>query len=191
MRQDEAMTRFSLSALGVDRPGIAAALSAVLVDLECNLEDSTMSILQGHFAVLLVIAAPDAVTVEALDAALADVAGQLDLVVAVRALTDEPVSGARADGTPNSGEPWTVAVHGADHTGIVHGITKALADAGGNVVDLATHLVGETDAPVYVMTLRVVMPAGRAGDAAAEKIRQVGADLGVHCTVLPDPADIL
>ncbi len=186
------MPRFSLSALGVDRPGIAAALSAVLVDLQCNLEDSTMSILQGHFAVLLVIAAPDAVTVEALDSALAPVARELDLVVAVRSLTDTRVPSAPADGTADSsGEPWTVAVHGADHTGIVHGITSALADGGGNVVDLATHLVGEPDAPVYVMTLRVVMPAGRAGEVAAETIRQVGAELGVHCTVLPDPADIL
>ena len=44
--------------------------------------------------------------------------------------------GTRAGDTVDSpGEPWTVAVHGADHTGIVHGITSALADAGGNVVD--------------------------------------------------------
>jgi glycine cleavage system transcriptional repressor len=151
-----------------------------------------MSILQGHFAVLLVIAAPADVTVEALDAALAGVADELDLVVAVRALTDEAAPGSPAQGPlDSSGEPWTVAVHGADHTGIVHGITSALADAGGNVVDLATHLVGEPDAPVYVMTLRVMMPAGASGEIAAQRIRQVGADLGVHCTVLPDPADIL
>ena len=64
-----------------------------------------------------------------------------------------------------------VVVHGADHTGIVHGLTSAVADAGGNVIELATHLVGEHDAPVYVMTLRVMMPAGPAGETAAEQIR--------------------
>ena len=45
--------------------------------------------------------------------------------------------------------------------GIVRDVTKALADAGGNVVDLSTHLVGGPDAPVYVMTLWVTLPGRR------------------------------
>src|SRR3984957_13481728 len=151
---------FSLSALGVDRPGIVAAVSAVLVDLRCNLEDSTMTILQGHFAIMLVVAAPDGVTGGDLEAALADVASTLELVVAVRNLGPSRESGVRV----SAGEPWMVVVHGADHTGIVHGLTSAVADAGGNVIELATHLIGEDAAPVYVMTLRVTMPTGPAGE---------------------------
>ena len=187
MRQDERVALFSLSALGVDRPGIVAAVSAVLFELQCNLEDSAMTILQGHFAIMLVVAAPDDVTAEHLEAALADVAARLDLVVAVRSLGPTQDSGARA----STGEPWMVVVHGADHTGIVHGLTSAVAAAGGNVIELATHLIGEEDAPVYVMTLRVMMPAGSAGEAAAQQVRHAASDLGVHCTVQPDPADVL
>src|ERR1700688_504243 len=108
------MGRLSLSALGADRPGIVAALSGVLVDMGCNLEDSTMSNLQGHFAVLLVVAAPEGVTAGALEEALRDVVAQFQLMVAVRPLGDVPPS-AEPSGPPT--EPWTIAVHGADRMG--------------------------------------------------------------------------
>ncbi|HXQ59601.1 MAG TPA: ACT domain-containing protein [Acidimicrobiales bacterium] len=182
------MGRLSLSALGADRPGIVAALSGVLVDVGCNLEDSTMTNLQGHFAVLLVVAAPDGVTAEALEGALRDVAARYQLMVAVRPLGDVPESAPSA-GPPT--EPWTIAVHGADRMGIVRDVTRALADAGGNVVDLSTHLVGGADAPVYVMTLWVTLPAGPAGEAAADRIRQAAAALDVHCSVHRDEVDLL
>src|SRR5580704_8174038 len=117
------MRRLWLSALGADRPGIVAAVSGVLVDLGCNLEDSTMTNLQGHFAVMLVVAAPDAVTAGALETALGEVAGRFELVVAVRPLAD--ASSPAEPGPPT--EAWTIAVHGADRTGIVRDMTSALA----------------------------------------------------------------
>ncbi|MHB8330407.1 MAG: ACT domain-containing protein, partial [Acidimicrobiales bacterium] len=93
------MPRFSLSAVGADRPGIVAAVSGVLVDLGCNLEDSTMTILQGHFAVLLVVSAAPGVAPGALEAALAPVAAAFDHVVALRPLgelDEEPARGREA-----------------------------------------------------------------------------------------------
>jgi glycine cleavage system transcriptional repressor len=179
------VARFSLSALGVDRPGIVAAVSGALVDLGCNLEDSTMTILQGHFAILLVVSGGPEVTAEALQAALADAAARFELVLAVRPLDDAPAPAA------DTGVPWTIAVHGADRTGIVHGVTAALADVGGNVVDLATHLVGSPEAPVYAMTLRVTLPAEPDPEQAAAAIRDAAEALGVHCSVHPDDADTL
>jgi glycine cleavage system transcriptional repressor len=182
------MGRLWLSALGADRPGIVAAVSGVLVELGCNLEDSTMTILQDHFAVLLVVSAPDHVSAAALEGALGDVARRFELVVAVRPLADAP---RRDGGRAHAVEPWTVAVHGADRPGIVRDVTRALADAGGNVVDLSTHLVGERDAPVYVMTLRVTLPAGDDAEDAAERIRRSAAALDVHCSVHRDEVDLL
>ncbi|MGH9018735.1 MAG: glycine cleavage system protein R [Acidimicrobiales bacterium] len=182
------MGRLWLSALGADRPGIVAALSGVLVEHGCNLEDSTMTNLQGHFAVMLVVSAPEPVTAAALEDDLGEVAGRFELVVAVRPLGPAPAADAEAGPAT---EPWTIAVHGADRTGIVRDVTTTLAEAGGNVVDLSTHLVGETGAPVYVMTLRVTLPAGPAGEAAAEGLRRATTALGVHCSVHRDEADLL
>ncbi len=188
------MPRYALSALGVDRPGIVAAVSGALGELGCNLEDSTMTILQGHFAILLVVEAGPSVDVAELDDVLAPVADLFELVVSVRPL-DEAVAPAAHGWSqePEAGtvEPWTISVHGADHPGIVHGITTALAEAGGNVIDLATHLVGPADEPVYIMTLRVTLPGGIEATAAAERVRVAADSLGVHCTVHPDDADTL
>jgi glycine cleavage system transcriptional repressor len=182
------MRRFWLSALGADRPGIVASVSGVLVDLGCNLEDSTMTNLQGHFAVLLVVSAPDGVTGPALEEALAEVAARCQLVVAVRPLADTPTPDETVDPPV---EPWTIAVHGADRMGIVRDVTTALADAGGNVVDLSTHLVGQADAPVYVMTLWVTLPAGVAGEESAARIRAVADSLDIHLSVHRDEVDLL
>jgi glycine cleavage system transcriptional repressor len=181
------MGRLWLSALGADRPGIAAALSGVLVDLGCNLEDSTMTNLQGHFAVLLVVSAPDGVTSPVLEEALAEVAERCHLVVAVRPLGVTPTPEEAVD----SVEPWTISVHGADRMGIVRDVTTALAEAGGNIVDLSTHLVGRPDAPVYVMTLWVTLPAGPAGEESAARIRAVADALDIHLSVHRDEVDLL
>ena len=193
------MARFSLSAVGIDRPGIVAAVSGLLVDHGCNLEDSTMSILQGHFAILLVVSAPDTVRAATLDEALRPVAERFGLIAVVRSFEEVDEVGRREGGSGNTPdgpvrddvEGWTISVHGTDRIGIVHGVSLALADVGGNVVDLTTHLVGEPDAPLYVMTVRATLPAGPAGEAAAARVHRSAEDLGVHCTVHRDEADLL
>src|SRR4030095_16128575 len=52
---------FALSAIGHDRPGIVADLAELIYECDCNLEDSSMTILGGEFAVLLLLSgqAPD------------------------------------------------------------------------------------------------------------------------------------
>lgn len=180
------MARFSLSALGVDRPGIVAAVSGALGDAGCNLEDSTMTILQGHFAILLVVSATDETTRTALEAALAPVSENFDLVITVRAIeVSEPDRG-----EPSGSRSLSISIHGADHPGIVHAICGALADAGGNVVDLSTQLVGGDEEPVYVMTLRAIV-SGQHGDRVVEAVKTTADAVGVHCTVREDDPDLL
>jgi glycine cleavage system transcriptional repressor len=189
------VARFSLSAVGRDRPGIVAAVTGVLAEHGGNLQDSTMATLQGQFAIVLIVAAPDGVDAETLQGDLQGVADTFDLVVAVRALHEdlpsaggEPVAGA---GVGESGtRAWSVTVHGADRPGIVHGITAALAELDGNIVDLATHLVGEHGRPVYTLTIRATVPAATS-DALPEHLGRAAAALGVHCTARPDDADVL
>jgi len=180
------VARFSLSAVGADRPGIVAAVSGALVDLGCNLEDSTMTILQGYFAILLVVSTGPDVDAATMETALAPVAGRFDLVLSVRPLSERHEPATRQDAVA-----WTFSVHGADRTGIVHGVTAALAEVGGNVVDLATHLIGDAQAPVYVMTLRVTLPSSPDPQAAALRVQEAAQALGVHCTAHPDDSDTL
>src|SRR2546425_3980823 len=46
---------FALSAIGLDRPGIVADLAELIYECDCNLEDSSMTILGSEFAVLLLL----------------------------------------------------------------------------------------------------------------------------------------
>jgi glycine cleavage system transcriptional repressor len=175
---------FAVTAVGADRPGIVAAVTRVLVDQGCNLEDSSMSILRGHFAMMLVVAVPPGLTPDGLESLLGQPAADLDLVVTVRQIDDA---------VPESpeGEAWTVSVYGADRPGIVSRIASVLADHEVNVVDLTTRVIGESTRPSYFMVLEVTIPPGVEAATVAEALEAAGCDLGVECSMHPSEADIL
>ena len=50
------MSLLAVTVIGHDRPGIIADVTGRLADLGINLEDSTMTLLRGHFAMTLVCA---------------------------------------------------------------------------------------------------------------------------------------
>jgi glycine cleavage system transcriptional repressor len=179
-----AMNLFAVTAVGSDRPGIVAAVTGAFVEHGCNLEDTSMTILRGHFAMMLIVAAPADVDGEELEAALAVPAAAFDLVVAVRPIDETPAVSAE-------GESWNVAVYGADRPGIVHRVATVLASSGANVVDLTTRVIGDADRPVYAMVLDITIPA--AGDAAElqRALHELAAELGVECSLHPSDADIL
>jgi predicted amino acid-binding ACT domain protein len=113
---NQGMQRVALTAVGADKPGIVSALTGVLEELGCNLEDSTMSILRGQFAVLLVVSVPVDLGAAGVELALAAVAERLDLVVVVRPVRptidpaqDPPVGGGArggGGGRPPPRSPW-------------------------------------------------------------------------------------
>ena len=176
-------TSLAVTAIGADRPGIVAAVTGALVASGCNLEDTSMSILRGHFAMVLIVAAPDGVEAATLQAAIAEAAP--DLVVSVGSVGDQPGSGGH-------GEPWTVVVYGADHPGIVHGVARALAALGVNIVDLTTRITaGQGEGSIYSMVMEVDVPAAVDGDALRGALVAAAGDLGVECTAHPSEADIL
>ena len=178
------MSHYAVSAVGADRPGIVAAVTGVFLELGCNLEDTSMTILRGHFAMMLIVAAPADVTTEELESALAAPAAAFDLVVAVR-LIDDTVPASPA------GERWTVSVYGADQPGIVHSVASVLADNGVNIVDLSTRVIGDAARPVYAMILEVTLPIGADAATLRARFADLAADLGVECSLHPSEADIL
>ena len=178
------MRHFALTAVGGDRPGIVAGVTGRLVDLGCNLEDTSMTILRGRFAMVMVLAGPDDLEADAIDAALGPVAADLDLAVWVHEIAERVPEAV-------AGESWAVSVHGADRAGIVHRITAALAEAGANVCDLSTRVIGSPDRPVYAMVLEVVLPSGVDGDGLAHRLGALADELGVACSMHPSDADIL
>ena len=178
------MPHVAVSAIGRDRPGIVSAVTAVLVERGCNLEDTSMSILRGHFAMMLVVAVPDDVDAAVLEDELSAAVATLELVVTVRAIDDDIPAAA-------PGTPWTVSVYGADRPGIVHRVTSVLASDGVNIEDLTTRVIGEAHRPVYAMFLDVRVPDSLDESKFQADLDRIAADLGISCSAHPVDADIL
>jgi glycine cleavage system transcriptional repressor len=170
--------------LGADRPGIAAAITGPLFDRGCNLEDTSMTILSGQFAMVLVVEMPEGTGVVELERALRAPADRLDLGLAVRAIGPEE---AGADG----GEHCVLSVYGADHPGIVHRVVTYLADADVNITDLATRVIGEADDPVYAMVLEVTLPSGLPVADLRTGLTDLAAELGVEASIRAADVDVL
>jgi len=172
----------AVTAVGVDRPGIVAAVTGVLLEHGGNLEDTAMTRLGGHFAMVLVVeVAEDA---SSLERALVTVGEPLGLTVTVRPI-------AEADVASDDGAAWAVTVHGADRPGIVHRVTTLLADHGANIVDLATRQLTTDAGTGYVVLLEVLLPPGADDTALDTALQALAADLGVDVHLRPDEPDYL
>ena len=169
------MRHLALSAIGRDRPGIVAGVTAALLRHELNVEDSQMTILRGHFAMVLVVSGPDSLEADRLRGDLEDVGRELGL----EAVSLSEVSDA---GGATPAPSHIVAVYGADHPGIVHAATRAVADAEGNITDLNARLSDEEGAPLYVLMMEVALAPGRR-DSLKEALAAVGREEGVEVTL--------
>lgn len=178
------MHHVAVTALGADRPGIVAAVTGVLVRHGGNLEDTAMTNLGGHFAMMLVVEVPDDETADALEASLVEEVGDLGLTVAVRPIVEAP-----PDTVP--GDPWAVSLYGADQPGIVHQVAERLAAHDANIVDLSTRVIGPGPEHAYVLLLELSLPPTADADRLGIELSELAEELGVEIHLRPDDADVL
>ena len=169
---------YAVTVLGHDRPGIIAEATAGLAGLGLNIEDSTMTLLRGHFAMMLLCSG--AVSPGDIEQALAPLTEGGDLDVAVRPVTDEP--------TPTTGgTSWVLTVHGGDRAGIVSAVVREVAAADGNITDLTTRLSGD----LYLLVAELDLPAGADNSAVGSAIKAAAQQVGVTATLRAVEADDL
>ena len=131
----------------------------MLLDAKGNIEDSQMSILRGHFAVMLIVAVPDSVDREELARRLGPVRDRLELETLAIDQVDE-MDPARPQAS------HVITVYGSDHPGIVHAVSAALAELGVNITDLQTRLTGAGEEALYLLLMEVAL-----GDADPQQVR--------------------
>ncbi|KQX69355.1 glycine cleavage system protein R [Angustibacter sp. Root456] len=173
------MSLFAVTVLGHDRPGIVADTTAALARLGGNLEDSTMTLLGGHFAMLLLVRTGSGR--EGVEHALQPLGADGLLTVDVREVTDDAATPAPAS------DLHVLSVHGADRAGIVSAVTGVLAGAGGNVTDLTTRLAGG----LYVLLADVALPASVDVAALRQALAATADELGVDVSLRPVDTDEL
>ena len=172
------MTLHAITVLGHDRPGIIAETTGILAGLGLNLEDSTMTLLRGHFAMMLI--SEGSSSSADIEEALQPLTADGTLTVSVREVPEEQP--AATDGTS-----WVLTVHGGDRPGIVSSVVTEIARVGGNITDLTTRLAGD----LYLLIAELDLPAGVDAHAVDDAIKIVAADLGVGATLRPAEADEL
>ena len=178
MSTEHAWRSYAVTVVGRDRPGIVAETTARLAELGLDLEDSTMTLLRGHFALTLVCAG-DAGERDIEDA-LASLTIDRSLTVVVAGVSTEP-------DLPVSGSPWLLTVHGGDRANIVSAVVAEVAAVQGNITDLTTRLADE----LHLLVAEIDLPAGVDVTALEAAVDRVATDLGVRATLRRSDVDEL
>jgi glycine cleavage system transcriptional repressor len=165
------MNLLAVTAVGADQPGIIARVTGVLLEHGGNLQDSTMTILGGQFAIVLLV--ESAADPESLESDLSAATSDLGLVVAVRNV---------GQGAQSPPATHMLSVYGADRPGIVHRVTSQLADRGINVSDVTTRVL-HGERPVYAMVLEVALPQGSDPDELTAALRQGDGEDAIEASI--------
>lgn len=168
-----------LTASGGDRPGIVAAMTGVLLECECNIEDSQMARLGPEFVCMLIIRMPEGMISQQLGDRLASVAAQFNLRLYVQDLRPEEASETRSEQPKH-----LIHVYGADRKGIVHRISRSLAESSVNITNLHTEVIHH-DSPLYVMMIEVEIPPFVDVAQLRNELAAIGHEINVEVSMKP------
>lgn len=148
------MEKIIISVVGKDQPGIVAAISNALFDLECNIENISQTILQSIFGAILIVTAPKEIRDDTLANSLKKRVSHLALEITVKRF---PV-GASRDKAGDADTAFVITTVGPDKKGLVAAITKIIADYGVNITNLQAVFKGGNDPLRNMMIYEVSIP---------------------------------
>ncbi|MEU5868993.1 MULTISPECIES: ACT domain-containing protein [unclassified Nonomuraea] len=166
----------AVTVLGVDRPGVIAAVTGSLADCGANIQDSTMTLLGGYVAMMLLVSGdlePDELTKRLCAPELVVSASAIE---ARRHFCDD-----------GGGHGYVLTVHGPDRPGIISAVSAVLAADGGNITGMSTRLTGR----LYVLIADVELPKDVDVAALMRRLAAVGAGLDSEITFRPVEPDLL
>ena len=153
------MKKILITISGKDKPGIIAKVSGLLFARGCNLEDISMTLLEGQFAMMMTAGLPSP-------------GSEIRVLQGLELLNEAPWSmdchvtelkGKNPHGKKHAkgSLPCMVTAFGKDRTGIVYEVSRALAGMRVNITDLDSRILGKGSKITYAMLLEVDVP-GRA-----------------------------
>ena len=178
-------SRWIVTALGKDRPGIVAGVTKILYQLGCNLEDSAMTRLAGEFAIMLIFSIPARLNADRLRRSFAPLERR-GLAVHLKPLTASETRAPRA-----KGQAFQISVYGADRPGIVFRISEALAKLGANITDVHAHRSAGGGPSLYMLLLEVEVPPRRSQQALQAQLTRIAQQLKVDVSLRAAEAPVL
>lgn len=173
---------YALSAIGNDRPGIVADLAQLIYECDCNLEDSSMTVLGREFAVLLLLSGTGESVGERVERACQRLGREAGLAINVRALEGEPRPASERTGPVHL---YEVQATGVDKAGIVARICRCLADRGVNIADLRsqTRPLPQTGTTIYTMQILIEVPETMDAGALDRDLDRIANDLRIEISL--------
>ena len=168
-------TYFILSVIGKDRPGIVADVSEVIYECGGNIEDSSMSLLRNHFALLLLFSTEREEVNQKLSVSLKRLEGEKDLTVFHSPITLQ-------EAHPRGKEEvdrFKITTSGVDHAGIVYKVCRLLSDRGINIIDMETRRVlsAESGTPLFEMDIDIEVPCSISEQNLREELHRMANEL--------------
>ncbi len=151
------MKRVALTFIGRDRPGIIARVTQALFESRCNIEDTTMTILEGEFAMILIARLPNNRAVKKLKGAYDRLQSRWGLHHFWKSF---PGGLVRGEKHPRGTQTYLLSVIGKDRTGIVYHTSRVLAQHRLNITDLNSKITGARGRQIFTMILEVDLPVG-------------------------------
>ena len=161
--------------MGKDRPGIVADVSEVIYECGGNVEDSSMSLLRNHFALLPLFSTEREEVNQKLSFALKRLGGEKNLTVFYSPITFEEAYPKIKEET----DRFKITTSGVDHAGIVFKVCRLLADRTVNIIDMETHRVlsAESGTPLFEMDMEVEVPRSISEQGLREDLHRLANEL--------------
>jgi glycine cleavage system transcriptional repressor len=170
-------TYFILSTIGKDRPGIVADVSEVIYGCGGNIEDSSMSLLRNHFALLLLFSTDREEVNQKLSSDLKRLEWEKNLTVFFSPVTYEEAH----PGIRREYDRFKINTSGIDHAGIVFKVCRLLADGGINIIDMKTHrlISAESGTPIFEMDIDVEVPRSLSEEGLRNDLHRLADELTI------------
>jgi len=160
---------------------MVAALSSILADQQCNLEDCAMTRLGGQFAMMLMVQLPADKTLAQIEPMFAELQHSHGLKVHC----DEAENHVVAGDAPRH----ILTVYAQDRPGLLSTISQILAENNVNITDVQTRLASA--GALYVMLFEVEVPGAVNVEALENNLQQAAQTAGMTLTLRAMEEDVL
>lgn len=140
-----------ISAVGEDQPGIVNSLSEKILENDCNIIDSRMTVLGGEFAIIIMVSGSWN-TIAKLESILPALEKQLKLTITSKQTTSRDQTSKKV--------PYMVEVVSMDHPGIVNNVADFFSSRNINIEDLSTgsYSAAHTGTSMFTMQMVISIP---------------------------------
>ena len=143
---------------GKDRPGMVASVTKEIYQAAGNLEDASMTILQGEFVMMLVVHFESQTTALKFHKNISTLQRKLDLQIVAHSIKHALQRGEKHKANTT---PYTISVIGKDQAGILYHVTDILAKKNLNITDLSSKIIGTGTKAVYTIIVELDMPKSK------------------------------